>query len=189
MVEILISLDPKLVDCVSPHILKLVHYILRKERNPEGIFEIVRLISILFIGIIFKITPGFPFQSAIVEPDNYHALSGALEEHAKNRFCIEIIGPAQRLSSCRLAKKPTTALGPASSLGVAAESIPEVREGHSPDIIPPEQEDQLVQTESNKLDTDNKCEATPKTTQQLNTNKRRRHKKKSVDYADDANVE
>lgn len=43
MMEILISLDPKLVDDVSPRILKLVHYIMRQERNPEGIFELVDL--------------------------------------------------------------------------------------------------------------------------------------------------
>ncbi|VDL89461.1 unnamed protein product [Schistocephalus solidus] len=41
MMEILISLDPKLVDALSPNVLKLVHQIIRQERNSEGIFELV----------------------------------------------------------------------------------------------------------------------------------------------------
>ncbi|VDM32677.1 unnamed protein product [Hydatigera taeniaeformis] len=79
MMEILISLDPKLVDAVSPRILKLVHHIIRQERNAEGIFEL----------------------SAVIEPENYHSLTVALDEHAKDRHCIEIIGVARPLAGSR----------------------------------------------------------------------------------------
>ncbi|CDS40271.1 ribosome maturation protein sbds [Echinococcus multilocularis] len=81
MMEILISLDPKLADNVSPRILKLVHHIIRQERNPEGIFEL----------------------SAVIEPENYHSLTVVLDEHAKDRYCIEIIGVARPVSGV---KKP-----------------------------------------------------------------------------------
>ncbi|VDK42055.1 unnamed protein product [Taenia asiatica] len=86
MMEILISLDPKLVDDVSPRILKLVHYIIRQERNPEGIFEL----------------------SAVIEPENYHSLTVALDEHAKDRYCIEIIGVARPLTGSKKSLLPSS---------------------------------------------------------------------------------
>ena len=50
MVEVLISLDPDLVDAVSPYILKLVHQMIRQKRNSDGIFEIVSLL--LLVGFL-----------------------------------------------------------------------------------------------------------------------------------------
>jgi len=93
MMEILISLDPKLVDSVSPNILKLVYQIIRQEKNSEGIFEL----------------------GAIIEPENYHALSNHLEELAKNRFCIEIMGPGRSSESRKLASSSGIACNPTTS--------------------------------------------------------------------------
>ena len=44
-----------------------------------------------------SITPFFvlSIKSAVLQPENYHKLSEALNEYAKNKHCIEIIGTAQ----------------------------------------------------------------------------------------------
>ncbi|BHF58288.1 hypothetical protein SprV_0100124000 [Sparganum proliferum] len=112
-----INLQPKksakqqLVDTLSPNVLKLVHQIVRQERNQEGIFEL----------------------AAVIEPDNYHALLNILEEQAKNRFCIEIIGPACPGDATRIRQ----AAAKSKQLKKTHESIPEsVPESVSPRTLP-----------------------------------------------------
>ncbi|KAL7061772.1 hypothetical protein AAHC03_01629 [Spirometra sp. Aus1] len=112
-----INLQPKksakqqLVDTLSPNVLKLVHQIVRQERNQEGIFEL----------------------AAVIEPDNYHALLNILEEQAKNRFCIEIIGPAWPGDATR----GRQAAARSKQLKKTHESIPEsVPESVSPRTLP-----------------------------------------------------
>ncbi len=85
MMEILISLDPKLVDTVSPHILKLVHYIIRQEKNAEGIFELVscffRVICIPFRRLLSNqttITPSPVLSRSTPKIDSASRLSGQL---------------------------------------------------------------------------------------------------------------
>uniref|UniRef100_A0A0X3NMV4 Ribosome maturation protein SBDS n=1 Tax=Schistocephalus solidus TaxID=70667 RepID=A0A0X3NMV4_SCHSO len=129
MMEILISLDPKLVDALSPNVLKLVHQIIRQERNSEGIFEL----------------------AAIIEPDNYHALLNMLEEQAKNRFCIEIIGPAWPGDTTR----GRQAAARSKQLKKTHDSIPEsVPESVSPRTLPDVTENsaELVQPVSASVD-------------------------------------
>uniref|UniRef100_A0A5K3F4N3 Ribosome maturation protein SBDS n=1 Tax=Mesocestoides corti TaxID=53468 RepID=A0A5K3F4N3_MESCO len=161
MLEIQISLDPKLVDVVSSHILKLVHHIIRQERSAEGIFEL----------------------SAVIEPDNYHALSVALDEHAKNRYCIEIIGPARHDSALNCSRLPVAKKScPPSAASIApttTESIPEAsppEEPHTDTVVSPKSilkedadpEDEYVQALKN--------------TKQTKKHKRLKNKKAHGDY-------
>lgn len=48
MMEIVISLDPKIVEVVSPKILLHVHHITRQGLNSEGIFEMVSSRMLVF---------------------------------------------------------------------------------------------------------------------------------------------
>ncbi|VDN13527.1 unnamed protein product [Dibothriocephalus latus] len=144
MMEILISLDPKLVDALSPNILKLVHQIIRQERNPEGIFEL----------------------AAIIEPDNYHALLNMLEEQAKNRFCIEIIGPAWPGDTTRGRQ---AAAARSKQLKKTHESIPEsVPESVSPRTLPDvtEQQSDEVAQQSASAPVDSSSATPPSSTQE-----------------------
>ncbi|KAM7539784.1 hypothetical protein Aperf_G00000028038 [Anoplocephala perfoliata] len=100
MMEIVISLDPKIVDSVSPNILLHVHHITRQGLNAEGIFE----------------------MKAVIEQKDYHFLTGTLNEFAKNRYCVEIIGAARPDASSGKKKPPL----PSSSVPLPeTASIPE----------------------------------------------------------------
>ncbi|KAM3176500.1 hypothetical protein ACTXT7_006371 [Hymenolepis weldensis] len=46
MMEIMISLDPKIVEVVSPKILLHVHHVTRQGLNSEGIFEMVTVVGL-----------------------------------------------------------------------------------------------------------------------------------------------
>ncbi len=52
MMEVLISLDPKLVDVVSPEIFKFVFQFIRQEKNLDGIFEMVCLDFIMIFALV-----------------------------------------------------------------------------------------------------------------------------------------
>ncbi|VDO04709.1 unnamed protein product, partial [Rodentolepis nana] len=99
MMEIVISLDPKIVEEVSPKILLHVHHITRQGLNSEGIFE----------------------MKAVIEQKDYHFLTGTLSEVAKNRYCVEILGAARPEQTSGGKRKP-----PPSSHSSSVAPIPEL---------------------------------------------------------------
>ncbi|KAL5112796.1 Ribosome maturation protein SBDS [Taenia crassiceps] len=165
MMEILISLDPKLVDDVSPRILKLVHYIIRQERNPEGIFEL----------------------SAVIEPENYHSLTIALDEYAKDRYCIEIIGVARPLTGSKKSL-PSSSLPPVIASAAPILETSSISEEPSEGCPTPALDDvskHCTATPANSAggrEDDDRCGMVSK---RINQNKKKRRRRSRKIYDDD----